>query len=105
MNPFCELPEDWNPNKEPRAELIRRGYDLFDWCRTGRSHYETWVVQETWGPVYHMIHYRWSNEEGWVPAIQSQLLSADREDLMVHHRTNTKLVIHVNQEEKEDVPN
>lgn len=92
MKPLCDLPEDWNPNKEPRAELIRRGYVLFECCRSGRSHYETWVVQETWGPVYHMVHYRWSNDEGWVPALQAQLLSADREDLFVRHPMLTKLM-------------
>lgn len=93
MIPLCDLPEDWNPNKEPRAELISQGYVLFEWCRSGRSHYETWVLYGPSRPMYHVIHYRWSNDEGWVPSIQSLALPSDRDDLLVRNPMLTKLVI------------
>lgn len=77
-----DLPDDWNPNKEPRATLIHNGYDIIETVRAGQSMYETWRIMATWGPVYHIVHYRWSQTEGWVAVLQANLLDTDREDLL-----------------------
>ena len=82
---IAEFPEDWNPTKQPRTRLIEQGYALFENCRVGRSQYETWVLQQDSGPVYHLVQYRWSDTEGWVAALESQLLSSTREDLLVRN--------------------
>lgn len=93
MTPLCDLPDDWNPNKAPRAEFISQGYVLFEWCRSGRSHYETWMLQGPGRPKYHVVHYRWCNEGGWVPTVQSFPLTSDRDDLMVRNPMLTKIVL------------
>lgn len=83
MIALCDLPDDWNPTKQPRARLIEQGYALFEICREGRSQYETWALQQESGPVYHLVQYRWSDAEGWVAALESPLLTSPREDLLI----------------------
>lgn len=78
----CELPEDWNPNKIPRNGLLQMGYTLRETCRSGRSMYETWGKNTKDGTVYHLLQYRWCDQDGWDVVLTAPHLEAVRDDIL-----------------------